>query len=308
VTPRNTILIGDATERLRELPPASVDCLITSPPYFLLRDYGAQGQIGLERSVDDWVAALRRVMRAATGALAPAGSAWLVVSDTYARHPNQGALPKSLLFGPERLALALIADGWIVRNKIVWAKPNPMPQSVGDRLTNTYEVVYVLTRQRSYFFDLDAIRTAHRTAAAQAPRLAPSERQDWRGPFSSTNPRGKNPGDVWTVAVRAVRGHHATFPERLVEPAVLAGCPARVCLGCGTGWRSEGPGTVPVPACACAAATRPGLVLDPFMGSGTVGLVAERHGRDWLGIELNPAYAALAERRVRAARTTGLRR
>ena len=317
MTPRNTILVGDAAERLRALAPASVDCLITSPPYFLLRNYGHERQIGLESSVDDWVRALVGVLREAARVLVRTGSAWVVVSDTYARRPQHGAPPKSLVLGPERLALALMADGWIVRNKVVWAKPNPMPQPVGDRLANTYEVVYLVSRQRSYWFDLDAIRTAHRTKVAQAARSAPASRPDWTGPFGGTNaglrrprpagnpghPRGKNPGDVWTVAVRGIPGHHATFPAALLERPLLASCPLKVCTACGSGWRSDGPGTEPVADCQCAGSTRPGLVLDPFFGSGTVGVVAERHGRDWLGVELNPEYAALARRRITQART-----
>src|SRR5579885_1859987 len=140
----NRIIVGDAVEKLRTLPADSIDCVVTSPPYFQLRDYGAAGQLGLEGSVDDWVTTLRAVMRAVARVLKPAGSVWLNLGDTYSSDHRLGAPPKSLLLGPERLLLALAADGWIVRNKVSWAKPNPMPHSVTDRLNTTYEVVYFL--------------------------------------------------------------------------------------------------------------------------------------------------------------------
>src|SRR5579859_2029963 len=140
--PRNTILIGDATTRLRELPNASVDCVITSPPYYQLRNYQAAGQIGLEPSVDGWVRALTPVFAEAARVLKPTGALWLNLGDSFSRHHRYGAAPKSLLLAPERLLLALSQEGWIVRNKVIWSKTNPLPSSVTDRLSLTYEVVY----------------------------------------------------------------------------------------------------------------------------------------------------------------------
>ena len=161
--PRNHILLGDAREQLALLPKGSVDMVLTSPPYFRLRDYQVSGQLGLEPTVAEWVANLRVSAAQVARVLVPTGSFWLNVGDTYATHPKQGAVRKSLPLGPERLALALIADGWLLRNKIVWHKANPMPASVRDRLTCAWEALYLFVRQTSYFFDLDAIRVPHQT-------------------------------------------------------------------------------------------------------------------------------------------------
>lgn len=311
--PRNRILVGDVRQRLSELPPASVDCIITSPPYFNARNYGHDGQLGLESSVDAWVRELRLVCRKLARVLTPTGGLWLNLGDSYARTARDGAARKCLLLAPERLALALTEDGWLLRNKVIWAKSNPMPSSVPDRLTPTHEVVYFLTRSPRYRFDLDAIREPLRTTQRQTARdpgrsYPPAE----AGPTTratNTNhglsrlkaagraghPLGKNPGDVWRLATANYRGgHFAVFPSGLAERPLLATCPRRVCLGCGQ--------PADPPRCTCRLGTRPGLVLDPFLGTGTTAVVAERHGRDWLGIELNPAYAALAEARLTAAR------
>jgi len=308
--PRNTILIGDASARLRELPGSSVDCVITSPPYFQLRNYQTSGQIGLEPHVDGWVTALRRVFAEAARVLKPTGALWLNLGDSFSRHQRYGASPKSLLLAPERLLLALAADGWIVRNKVIWSKTNPLPSSVTDRLTLTYEVVYLLTRSPRYYFDLDAIREPHRSSAAKRARPPLNLTPDWAGPLAATlgglrrarsartpgHPLGKNPGDVWQIATHGYRGaHFATFPEALVLRPILATCPMNVCTACGQPWRSKARPLVP---CGCGALTKPGVVLDPFFGSGTVGVAAQKLGRDWIGIELNPAYVRLAEARL----------
>ena len=156
--PRNRILLGNALQRLQALPDASVDSIVTSPPYFRLRNYGADGQIGLESHVDEWVEELRGLLREAARVLVPTGTVWLNLGDSYSTHSREGAPRKSLLFGPERLAMKLVEDGWIIRNKIVWAKTNTIPSSVRDRLATKHEVVYLLARSPKYFFDLDAIR------------------------------------------------------------------------------------------------------------------------------------------------------
>jgi site-specific DNA-methyltransferase (adenine-specific) len=327
--PRNTILGGDVRDRLRELLPESVDCVVTSPPYYQLRVY-SRGQLGLEDSVDEWVANLREVFRLVANVLKPHGSVWLNLGDSYSRHPRFGAPAKSLLAAPERLLLALAADGWIIRNKIIWAKPNPMPTSVRDRLACTYEVVYFLVRSRRYYFDLDAIRARHRSQGR-----ASSGRQvslsNYTGPLGGSHsgidklkaggrvghPLGKNPGDVWTLPTASFRGaHFAVFPKALVERPIAAACPERICVQCDRAWRrpirtltlhtAEGSRTIrkagALARCDCFAPSRPGVVLDPFFGSGTVGLVAETLNRDWLGIELNPAYRRLARGRIERAR------
>jgi site-specific DNA-methyltransferase (adenine-specific) len=326
--PRNVVLVGDARKRLAELPAASVDCVVTSPPYFNLRDYGTPGQIGLEDHVGVWVDELRLVMRAVARVLKPGGSVWLNVGDSFSRHPRYGAPPKSLLLGPERLALGLLEDGWTVRNRVAWVKQNNMPVSVRDRLACTWEVVYLLTRSRRYYFDLDAIRMPHRSARRTPYR---NRRQGyppktaippmWGGALSGNNsglerlkiaglvghPLGKNPGDTWSLPVSNFRGQHfATFPTALVARPLLATCPERVCRACGEPWqrqvRRDRLGALR-PNCDCHSDWQPGLVLDPFFGAGTVGLVAEQHGRNWLGIELNKDFARLARGRIVAART-----
>ncbi len=331
-TTTNTVLIGDVRAELKQLPRRSVDCVVTSPPYFRLRNYDHDEQIGLENHVDQWVDNLRQVFTELARVLTPTGSVWLNLGDSYSRDPASGAQRKSLVLAPERLILALAADGWIIRNKVIWAKTNPMPNSVSDRLACTHEYIYFLTREPNYFFDLDAIRVPHRsqqkadgtkrkTVDANAP--IDNTPPGWAGPLAGNNSGlsalkrsgrvghhlGKNPGDVWTMATANFRGaHFATFPRSLVERPILATCPERVCLDCGLGWlRKPNPvrslGSLAVrgelrPQCNCKRAWRPGLVLDPFFGAGTVGVVAESANRDWLGIEINPDFASLATKRI----------
>jgi DNA modification methylase len=320
----NRILVGDAAQTLQTLPVGFVDCVVTSPPYFRLRDYQHPGQIGLEESVDLWVDDLRGVLRQIGRILAPTGSVWLNLGDSYSTG-REGAPAKSLLLGPERLALALMQDGWIIRNKIVWAKRNPMPSPVRDRLSCTWEVIYLLVRQREYFFDLDAIRQPH-TSTKPAAKTAHdwSVPPAWRVSTSSNggldalnaagrvgHPLGKNPGDVWQLSTAAYRGaHHAVFPLSLAERPILAGSPERRCTRCRAPWRRETIrrlGHLAIrgelhPTCTCEASSEPGVVLDPFMGAGTTAIAAEKHGRLWLGVELNPQFARLAEQRIAAAR------
>lgn len=327
--PRNTVLVGDARDHLAQLPARSVDTVITSPPYVALRNYGVAGQIGAEPDADAWVNDLREVGRHLARVLKPSGSWWLNLGDSYSRHPRAGAPPKSLLLAPERLALALLTDGWTIRNKVIWAKTNSMPNSVADRLACTWEVVYFLVRSPSYHFDLDAIRIPHRSPSRGRPTGNPNAvyppagagPPSWAGPLAGSNsglarlkaqglsghPLGKNPGDVWPMATANFRGEHfAVFPTDLVRTPLLATCPERVCARCGVPWQRDPRRTVGRLAvhgelrrgCRCRASTVPGVVLDPFFGAGTVGVVAEGHRRDWVGIELNPAFAVIARERI----------
>jgi site-specific DNA-methyltransferase (adenine-specific) len=320
VRPRNLILEGDALTVLQTLASASVECVITSPPYFRARDYQVAGQLGQEADVDAWVENLRMVAGEIARVLVPTGSLWLNVGDSYSNHARLGAPAKSLLLAPERLIRALVEDGWIVRNKVAWIKTNPLPSPVSDRLTNTWEPILHLTRQASYFYDLDAIRvplkSAHRpgstiaTPAAVLGELAGTRvglqrlaREGRKG-----HVLGKNPGDVWHLPTGRRRGtHFATFPDALVHRPIMATAPRRVCVACGSPWRRsrravrflEGvPQARPFVPCGCNAPTRPGLVLDPFVGSGTTCRVAAELGRDWLGIELSAEFAELARQRV----------
>ncbi len=325
--PRGEVLVGDARAELQQLPDASVDMVLTSPPYFRLRDYAVTGQLGLEPTVDDWVAGLRDVAREVARVLVPTGSFWLNVGDTYSTGERDGAARKSLLLGPERLSLALLEDGWRLRNKIVWQKANTMPSSVTDRLTCSWEALYVFVRADRYFFDLDAIRAPHtsKPPKRQRPRLIRTKRAQWLGPNTDDatglarmkasgrvgHPLGKNPGDVWRIPASNYRGsHHATFPVALAELAIRAGCPERRCTVCRAPYRRpvhrqivQGIGETAVrgaltPQCDCDANTEPGIVLDPFFGAGTTALGAIENRRDWLGIELSPHFAREARDRI----------
>lgn len=324
--PRNRIVVGDALKKLSALPDASVDCVITSPPYYALRDYGASGQLGLESHVDQWVENLAAISKQVALVLVPTGTFWLNVGDTYSVHAKQGANRKSLLMAPERLALQLQRDGWIVRNKIIWAKPNPMPTSISDRLNTTYEVIYVMARQSKYFFDLDSIRVPHtspRNSGTRTPQMV--HKEAWRGPNSDSvtglasmkargqvgHPLGKNPGDVWTITPGGYRSaHHAIYPLALAQRMIAAGCPEARCTRCRLPWKRtliRGLGHVAAraalaPTCDCTAEREPGIVCDPFIGSGTTAVAAEKLGRDWLGIELNPDFASAARQRITASR------
>jgi site-specific DNA-methyltransferase (adenine-specific) len=322
------VLVGDAASTLRQLPERSIDMVLTSPPYFRLRDYQVSGQLGGESRVDEWADQIQTVCRQLQRVLLPTGSLWLNLGDSYSLRPAQGAPRKSLLLGPERIALGLIRDGWLLRNKIIWQKANPMPSSVRDRLSCTWEVIYVFTRQRHYFFDLDAIRLPHTTGPSSHRRSTlrrASTHEPWRGPNAAAtsgldllktsglpgHPLGKNPGDVWRIASSNYRGaHHATFPLELARRAIQAGSPEARCTACRLPWQRQllrPIGGVAVrsalgPSCDCSAEHEPAVVLDPFFGAGTTGLAAEQLDRDWLGIELNPDFAELAEQRIQASR------
>jgi site-specific DNA-methyltransferase (adenine-specific) len=325
--PRNTILAGDARRVLAGLLPESVDCCVTSPPYAnAVRDYGVAGQLGREPSIAAYVENLVAVLRGVRRVLKNSGALWLNLGDSFSKHIRQGTPRGSLLLAPQRVALALAADGWIIRNVVVWSKPSPLPQSAADRLSPTYETVIFATKERRYFFDLDAIRIPHRSAG----RVRPQERERTRryqggnsglGKLKAAgrvgNERGKNPGDLWTIPTAVDRfGHQATFPEALIERPILATCPERICVQCDRAWtrptrirsRRTNEGTLhtrevgELRRCDCFAPSRPGIVLDPFMGTGTTAVVAERLRRDWLGVELNPTFVKLAADRLRSAR------
>lgn len=301
------LIRGDA--RGLPLRAGSVDCCVTSPPYFGLRDYGIPGQLGLEATPDAYVAALVTVFREVRRVLKDSGTVFLNLGDSYSAHEGQrkttdkagpkqltnrgapgapsryveGLKAKDLIGIPWRVAFALQADGWYLRSDIIWSKPNPMPESVTDRPTKAHEYLFLLAKSERYYFDAAAIREANsvdmqRRAALGHTRGAngklDASRQDGatlRGEQAmQIEANGRNKHSVWTVATMPYAGaHFATMPAKLIEPCILAGCP----LG--------------------------GRVLDPFVGSGTVGAVAERLGRRWVGVDLNPAYAVLATVRTR---------
>lgn len=279
------IIQGDCRAVLRTLPDESVQCIVTSPPYFGLRDYGDAGQIGLEQTPEQYVQEIVGVFREARRVLRHDGTLWLNLGDSYAAarggthqpaetlaggaggrtaegervnrgrrdgyNPTRNAAAiglkhKDLIGIPWRVALALQADGWYLRQDVIWHKPNPMPESVTDRFTKAHEYVFLLSKSERYYFDHEAV---------QEP---------------ATGARGvRNKRSVWTVATKPFPGaHFATFPPELIRPCVLAG---------------SGPGDV---------------VLDPFSGSGTTGEVALLAQRKYLGIEVNPVYVAMATERL----------
>lgn len=266
----NQIHTGDATETLSELPDSSVHMMMTSPPYFGLRDYGVDGQIGLEESLDEYIAELVDVFREVRRVLRPDGSAWLNLGDSYAgsgrgsweeptddvkesyvpsdlpeRNDRLGRKNKMLV--PHRVAIALQDDGWIVRNDVTWVKPNPMPSSVKDRLNTTTEQVFHLTPEPDYWYDLDAIREPHSERSIERMSEGPvNANTDGRGtnddlnPDQLCDPAGKNPGDVFEVTTKPFpEAHFAVYPPELVEKPLKATCPPRVCAECGAPYERE---------------------------------------------------------------------
>ena len=306
-----TMLTGDCRNLLRTLADASVHCVVTSPPYWGLRDYGHVGQLGLEPDFNAYVAAMVAVFREVRRVLRDDGTLWLNMGDSYATSVNGrsaedtrkalantpdkyghvnpwkyagkgsdkpfstvgGVLkPKDLCGIPWRVAFALQADGWYLRQDIIWSKPNPMPESVTDRCTKAHEYLFLLSKRERYYYDHIAIQEPFaysgdiRMKTAYAEETGKEVGSEYR---SSVNQLGRNKRSVWEVTTQPFsEAHFATFPPALIEPCIRAGCPVG------------------------------GTVLDPFGGAGTTGLVADRLQRNAVLIELNPAYAAMGERRI----------
>lgn len=290
-----TVVEGDALARLRELPAESVNCCVTSPPYWGLRDYAIAGVIGREESPELYILALEEVFREVLRVLHKDGTCWLNLGDTYWTGPDRRKgiandwtagtpfKPKDLVGLPWRVALALQSSGWWLRSDIVWHKPNPMPESVKDRPTSCHEYIFLLTKSKSYYYDADSItepitcpeRYGHRyDGKPYNEQTSDPKGGGFRGKggikkrIEGPVPQSRNKRDVWTVPTHGYTdAHFATFPPNLIRPCVLAGCPVG------------------------------GTVLDPFAGSGTTGQVALEEGRNALLIELNPDYIALIRKR-----------
>jgi DNA modification methylase len=318
------ILQGDAIKRLKDLPDELVNCCVTSPPYFGLRDYGVDGQIGLEETPEAYINRLVEVFREAKRVLRNDGTLWLNIGDSYSgsgkggqseekrsenwkpEYSNKGKCyglkPKDLIGIPWMLAFALRADGWYLRQDIIWHKPNPMPESVTDRCTKSHEYIFLLSKSKNYYYDAETIaepvtqstidrlsqdienqqgseRVPGKTNGAMkasAPRYGGKKYTENPDVFNRTKSgnvyefrENRNKRDVWSVATQPFKeAHFATFPKELIRPCILAGCPVG------------------------------GVALDPFFGSGTVGEVALEENRDFIGIELNPKYIKISEKRI----------
>lgn len=311
------IICGDSFEILKTLDPESVHTCVTSPPYWGLRDYGVEGQLGLEATPEEYVANLVRIFAEVKRVLRDDGTLWLNLGDSYtsggrssrdhdkklsARHLSvrattpTGLKPKDLIGIPWRVAFALQADGWYLRQDIIWAKPNPMPESVRDRCTKAHEYIFLLSKSKKYYFDHEAIKepavsngVPNSPQSIKSPygqgftrRAGSGNKERKQRPSQETLNRGNQAGSipwdlaptrnkrsVWTVTTKPFKeAHFATFPPDLIEPCILAGSP------------------------------KGGVVLDPFFGAGTTGVVAKKHGRKIIGIELNAAYAEIARLRI----------
>ncbi len=292
------ILVGDVRQTLPTIESDSVQTCVTSPPYFGLRDYGHDGQIGLEQTPDAYVAELVAVFREVRRVLKYDGTVWLNLGDSYAndtkwggssggKHAsalhgktsigrlkvNTGMKAKDLIGIPWRVAFALQADGWYLRQDIIWHKPNSMPESVTDRCTKSHEYVFLLSKSGRYYFDAAAISEdgvdPTRTRCDRFGGSSWRERNQHSEGGVSLGTTKRNKRSVWTVTTKPFTdAHFATFPPDLIRPMVRAG-------------------------------SRQGdLVLDPFSGAGTTGLVAMQEGRRYIGCELNPEYAVMSERRI----------
>jgi len=311
----NKIYNMDCLEGLKQLPDNSINCCVTSPPYWGLRNYGVEGQLGLESTPEEYVANMIEVFREVRRVLRDDGTLWLNLGDSYAsggmgnpsskstlgggkdlgaadysitRKVPNGLKPKDLVGIPWRVAFALQADGWYLRQDIIWHKPNPMPESVTDRCTKAHEYIFLLSKSKKYYYDADAIReplSVHRAKQAgqnvepgndivgRREQIEHARQRGSGGHFDGhkwfMNPLGRNKRSVWTITTKPFKeAHFAVFPPALIEPCILAGCPAG------------------------------GVVLDPFMGSGTTGMVAAMHQRNFIGFELNPEYCKMAEKRI----------
>lgn len=337
----NKIYQGDVLEILKTFPDESIHCCVTSPPYWGLRDYGVEGQIGLEKTPEEYVSKMVEVFREVKRVLRKDGTLWLNLGDSYAmkfgggkgrksgttkaavdeiekppREIPPGLKPKDLVGIPWMVAFALRADGWYLRQDIIWHKPNCMPESVKDRCTKAHEYIFLLSKNRKYYYDNEAIKEDAKTGK-------------------------RNKRSVWTVTTKPFKGaHFAVFPEDLIEPCILAGTSPQACEICGAPWervverkrfkRNELPPSDPryrpnvyqgayngingkgdagytetktigwQPTCTCQNEGKGRcIVLDPFMGSGTTAVVALKHNRNYIGIELNPEYIKIAEKRIR---------
>ena len=292
-------LQGDVFDKLKELDDNSIDCVCTSPPYWGLRDYGVPGQLGLEPTYQEHIQNIVELFRAMKPKLKDSATVWLNYGDSYAATVNgtkakdiknddrgfvdkpfstiQGSIkPKDLVMIPNRIAIALQDDGWWIRSEIIWHKPNPMPESTKDRPTSAHEKIWLITKNKKYYYDADAIkedaawdRWGKQTQKKDKVGKAKLSKDRTKEEIQKLGNGKRNKRNVWTITTKPFKeAHFATFPKDLIEPCIKAGCP-------------EG-----------------GVVLDPFGGSGTTGIVAKSLNRKSIMIELNPEYIKIAKKRI----------
>ena len=342
------IRVGDCRELLKAMPAESVQCVVTSPPYWGLRSYtGGEGMIGLEPTFEEHLEHLVEVFREVRRVLRVDGTCWLNYGDAYwsGGHNNFGWKAKDFMDMPGLVSTSLMRDGWYRRSPIIWHKPNPMPESVTDRPTSAHEKLYLLTKAARYFYDAEAVRVpvtggAHRFKSTSSNQRGDAKPRLQGKTFEEEQANGANLHNVWSITTHSYsEAHFATFPPKLVEPCILAGTSAKGCCAeCGAplvrvvdkelvgmernaarvktgadpnsagdnrakdGHRRSGSYAVTTtgwqPTCGCGADTKPCVVLDPFSGAGTVGLVADRLNRDAILLELSPKYAEMARERI----------
>ena len=363
-------LQGNCIDKIKELDDNSIDCVVSSPPYFGLRDYGVDGQFGLEKTYQDYLTNTVKVFETFKPKLKDTATIWWNVGDSYSsgkrtsttnqslrgnkdygvtRTPvQQGIKEKDLLMIPNRVAIALQDAGWYIRSEIIWHKPNPMPESVRDRPTSCHEKIWLITKSKKYYYDADAIREP--VAQGTITRLSEKNLKNQKGSTRGNggmrsngnmkpvgNMETKNKRNVWTVTTKPCKeAHFATFPKDLIEPCIKAGCPEKVCVKCGTPYvrnlkiiftperktRDNMVNVIPgrdkptrmnsknmeslikkdlgfKKDCNCKTDEfKSGVVLDPFGGSGTTGIVSALNNRNAILIELNPEYIKIAEDRI----------
>lgn len=297
----DTVHNMDCLKGLRMMPSNFVDCCVTSPPYYGLRDYGIDGQIGLELSPEVYIAKLTEIFAEVLRVLKPTGTLWLNIGDTYngykgnanqknmesmyaghrhqpTRKPHHGLESKSIknkdMIGiPWMVAFSLRSTGYYLRQDIIWHKPNPMPEAVTDRCTKAHEYIFLLSKSARYYFDAEAIkeqaRSDNRAHMVHHRKVENGAYREKYSDYMITPSEKRNKRDVWTVAVKPTKeAHFATFPEQLITPCILAGCP------------------------------KDGIVLDPFMGTGTTAMVARKYQRHFVGFELNPDYMSIIDKKT----------
>lgn len=363
--PVNQIICGDTLQVLKTFPDSCIDCIVTSPPYYGLRDYGINGQLGAESSMQEYIEKMLQVTAELYRVLKPTGSLWWNHGDSYDGD-------KSLTLQNFQLVQNMILQEWILRNVIIWHKPNCMPQSVKDRFTVDFEPVFFLTKSKKYYFETQFDAYSPESDVEYRQQLRANKQYNTKEPYQNNTPymgqatkdykshKAQNPSDakrnimlsmlkqpgrikrtVWSITTQPFKdSHFATFPEKLITTPIRAGCPEFVCSQCGTArnpifepseeyakllgqsWTKDTDRSkelrneigfqantkqAAVTAeyiktgytdCGCDAGFHPGIVFDPFMGSGTTALVAIKNNRNYLGIELNPEYIKIANRRI----------